>query len=134
MSAGVLAKPAAELADADRERLEGRFEAGRRLALGAGIPEQVCDWLHGFGERWGGGGPGGLEGEAIPIESRIARAACACDLRLAAPDAGASPGERRRHAVGELRGAAGGELDPSLVEALTTILERTAPPDGGAEA
>jgi HD-GYP domain-containing protein (c-di-GMP phosphodiesterase class II) len=132
--ADLLAKPKDGLAAADREHLDARFEAGRRLAWGAGIPEQVCKWILGFGERWDGGGPDGLEGDAIPIESRVARAACACDLILASPDAGASPGERRRHAVERLRGAAGRDFDPAVVEALTALLGRAAPPEAGAGA
>ena len=130
--ADLLAKPKDRLAAADREQLEARFEAGRRLAWGAGIPEPVCEWIAGFGERWGGGGPGGLKGDAIAVESRVARAACACDLILASPDADASPGERRRHAIEELRRAAGRDLDPAVVEALTALLGRAAPTEAGA--
>jgi HD-GYP domain-containing protein (c-di-GMP phosphodiesterase class II) len=122
--AALLARRPAELGADDHERLDARFEAGRQLALGAGIPDHVCEWILHFGEDWDGSGPGGLEGDAIPIESRVARAACACDSILAPPGAATSPHERRRHAVEELRGAAGWELDPAVVEALAAVLER----------
>src|SRR2546421_299098 len=63
-----LGKPASELGPAERRQLEGRFESAYQLGLGAGLPEQVCEWLRRSGERWDGAGPGGLAGDAIPIE------------------------------------------------------------------
>jgi HD-GYP domain-containing protein (c-di-GMP phosphodiesterase class II) len=78
-------------------------------------------------ERFDGSGPGGLAGDRIPVESRILRAACACDTALATPTPGrASSDERRRIAVEALRAAAGSELDPRVTEALAAMLERAA--------
>lgn len=105
-----------------REAFDGHFEAGARLALGAAVPDDACGWLLQIRERFDGRGPDGLAGTAIPVASRIARAACACDLVLA-PASTATADERRREALERLRDAAGHELDPDVVEALAGVLE-----------
>lgn len=127
MPAEVLAKPAGELTAEEQASLKGRFARGAELARGAGVPEQACQWIDAAGERFDGGGPAGLAGDRIPIESRIVRVACACDTALAAPaPGGTSPEERRRAAIDGLRGAAGAELDPRVTDALAAMLERAA--------
>lgn len=123
--AALLRRPAAELSRRERERVASHHEAGARLARGAAIPEEACAWIALAAERFDGAGPAGLRADAIPIESRAIRAACACDTELAAPGAGGI-GARRAAAVAALRDAAGGELDPGVVEALAAVLERAA--------
>src|SRR5687767_10425530 len=100
------------------------YEAGAKLALGAGISDDVCGWLLQIRERFDGQGPDGLAGEAIPIASRIARADCACDTLLASPETGETLKQRQVDAATRLRAAAGQELDPAVVEALAGTLER----------
>jgi HD-GYP domain-containing protein (c-di-GMP phosphodiesterase class II) len=117
--AAVLRKPHAELSEEERELLDGHIEFGSRLALGAGIPEDVCEWILSTRERWDGRGPAGLAADAIPIESRIVRVACAADLMLAS-----APVE---DTVAGLRVAAGGELDPRVVAAVAKVLNRIVP-------
>ena len=109
-----------------RAEFDAHYEAGARLALGAGIPTDVCGWLLQIRERWDGLGPDGLLRDAIPVAARIARAACACDLSLSGPEGGSSVEVRRAAAQVALRGAAGHELDPEVVEALVAVLERGA--------
>ena len=113
----VLRKPHAELTDDDRKLLGGHIESGSRLALGAGLPEVVCEWILNTRERWDGGGPAGLAADAIPIESRIVRVACAADLMVASAPVDAT--------VAGLRAAAGSELDPRVVAATTKVLNRS---------
>ena len=91
LSAEVLTKPAGELTAEEQASLDSRFARGAELARGAGVPDLACEWMDGVGERFDGGGPAGLAGEQIPIESRILRVACACDTALAAPPSGTSP-------------------------------------------
>ena len=123
--ADVLGKPAGERDEAEVAAFEGHFEAGYRLARGAGIPEHACEWLLRARERYDGDGPDGLAAEAIPIESRIIRAACSCDTALAhAEDTAEKPPAGR--AIERLAGGAGNELDPRVVGALTAILEPAA--------
>jgi HD-GYP domain-containing protein (c-di-GMP phosphodiesterase class II) len=105
-----------------RAVFEAHYEAGARLALGAGIPDDVCEWLLQIRERFDGRGPDGLADEAIPVAARIARAACACDTLLASAGAGEAFDQRRAEAIDRLRAAAGAELDPHVVEALVKTL------------
>ena len=126
----LLNKDPASLDEDERAQIERHHEAAHGLARGAGVPEQVCAWILRVRERFDGHGPEGLTADGIPIESRIARAACACDALLAGP-AESSPGgseERRHAAVAQLRGAAGTELDPRVVEGLAAVLERAVAP------
>jgi HD-GYP domain-containing protein (c-di-GMP phosphodiesterase class II) len=120
--AAVLAKAESERDETEAEAVEAHYEAGYRLARGAGIPEHVCGWLLRVRERYDGGGPERLAGEVIPIESRIIRAACQCQTMLTLPEAGDLPAHRR--AIEQLSARAGAELDPSVVAALIAILER----------
>ena len=91
------------------EIYRGDHAAGAQLARATGIPEIACGWLAVMGERFDGTGPGRLAGEGIPLESRIMRVACAC-----ARGGGDSAVLR----------AAGGELDPRVVDALIAVLAR----------
>jgi HD-GYP domain-containing protein (c-di-GMP phosphodiesterase class II) len=106
-----------------RAIFDGHYDAGARLALGAGIPGDVCGWLLRIRERFDGAGADGLAGEAIPVVSRLTRAACACDTLLASPAGGESLDVRRRDAVQRLRAAAGAELDPAAVKAVVAALD-----------
>jgi HD-GYP domain-containing protein (c-di-GMP phosphodiesterase class II) len=123
--ANLLGKPARERGETEAAAFDGHFEAGYRLALGSGIPEHACEWLLRARERYDDAGPEGLAAEAIPIESRIIRAACRCDTALAGAD---DAGERSpaAFAIEQLARGAGNELDPRVVAALTAILERAA--------
>ena len=105
-----------------RAAFDAHYEAGAKLALGAGVPDDVCGWLLQIRERFDGQGPDGLAGEAIPVAARVTRAACACDTLLASAATGATLDERRPVAIERLRAAAGRELDPSVVDALIPAL------------
>jgi HD-GYP domain-containing protein (c-di-GMP phosphodiesterase class II) len=83
----------------------------------------VREIVLGHHERWDGSGyPHGLEGDRIPIGSRI----------LAVVDAWESmttsrpwrPAMTREAAFAELRQGAGGQFDPDVVEAFIRLLER----------
>lgn len=129
--AATLARPAAERTPAERSEVDGLHEAGCRLARAAGVPEQVCGWILRIRERYDGRGPDRLAGPAIPLESRIARAACCCDRALADPGTGegTTPDRPQGRAIAALREDAGRALDPRVVESLSGILGRVA---GGA--
>jgi HD-GYP domain-containing protein (c-di-GMP phosphodiesterase class II) len=118
--------PFARLDDRQRAIFEGHYEAGAKLALGAGVPDDVCGWLRQIRERFDGRGPEGLAGDAIPVEARIMRAACACDTLLASGEGGEALAERRAFATDRLRAVAGRELDPRAVEALVAALSAAA--------
>jgi HD-GYP domain-containing protein (c-di-GMP phosphodiesterase class II) len=121
--AEALRKRPSELSEDERGALAVHSESGAQLARGAGIPDTVCDWILRWTERFDGSVSAGVEGEQIPLEARIINAACACDASLAAP--GTEPAERPAAAAAALRRMAGSRLDPSVVEALVAVLERT---------
>ncbi len=125
LPAELMGRRAATLSARERARIESHVEAGQRLGLGAGLPEQECDWVLHSRERFDGlGVPDGLAGDAIPVASRVIRAACAYDVSL--QGAPTPPGERRAAALARLRGAAGTELDARVVDALAALVERAA--------
>ncbi len=121
----VLARPASARDDDEIRAYDGHFEAGYRLARGAGLPEMASGWLLRARERFDGKGPEGIADARIPIESRLIRAACVCQTELSTPTL---PGELSgsERATVELSRQAGAQLDPSVVAALTGVLERAA--------
>lgn len=121
----VLAKPAAERDAGERAGFEAHHEAGYRLARGAGLPEQACGWLLRTRENFDGSGPEGLSGDQVPIESRVIRAACVFHTALSERLAEVG-GPAQWHAIERISTAAGSELDPRVVLALSAALERAA--------
>jgi HD-GYP domain-containing protein (c-di-GMP phosphodiesterase class II) len=114
-----LVREAARLHEVGRLYLDGEAHpaAGYRLALGAGIPEPLCEWILHRGDRFDAGA-------RIPIEGRIIAAACEYATLL-----------RERANVGDARGRwalialteqAGGRLDPIVIDALARVVERAA--------
>jgi HD-GYP domain-containing protein (c-di-GMP phosphodiesterase class II) len=124
--AEVLARPEWSRSREEAAEVETHHQKGAQLALGAGIPERVCEWIRMGAERYDGGGPQRLRGEAIPLQARISRAAYATYGALTAEAAERGPGGRARNPADALRSSAGRELDPRVVEALTSVLERAA--------
>ncbi len=93
------------------------------LALAPGLRE-VAEVVRQHHERYDGKGyPGGLSGDEILIEARIV---AACDTWVAmCSDRPHRAGRAQADALAQLRRAAGTQLDPSVVEALLTVLDRT---------
>lgn len=107
--------------------LDSHPDYGAELARGAALPAQACDWIAATRERFDGTGPASRAGESIPLEARIIRVACACDSALSASPATGLPRDPPHHvATTRMRGMAGHELDPRVVEALIVILNRAA--------
>jgi HD-GYP domain-containing protein (c-di-GMP phosphodiesterase class II) len=128
---GMIYVPATVLAAAPEQRsaegtalIDAHPDYGAKLALGAGVPPQICDWIRATAERFDGRGPAGLAGERIALEARIVRVACVCDWALTTPQPGGTAAEHRTAAFEVLRAAAGRELDPRVVEALAGMLDR----------
>lgn len=119
----VLERDVSELNGQERTLLESHHEVGARVARSAGIPEAVCGWLLGIRERFDGQGPEGLAGTRIPVASRLARAAFACDVALVELGKEAEyPAAVAWAAIERLRDSAGQELDPEAVDALAELL------------
>ncbi len=103
-----LARDGSELAD---ELIQTRCERGANIVLQLGFDKPVADGIYALDEHWNGKGrPSKLQGEAIPLNARIALLAQVTDVF---------------HAVGgpfaawaEVRRRAGTWFDPKVVEAL----------------
>ena len=128
---GLIYVPTVVLATAPQDRdpedlalINAHPAYGAELARGAGVPNKACAWIRASAERFDGRGPAGLAGERVPLQARIICVACACDSALTAPHPAATPTEHRAAAFATLRVAAGRELDPRVVEALTAMLDR----------
>ena len=87
---------------------------------------QVRDIILGHHERWAGGGyPQGLQGDAIPLGSRILAVVDAFDSMTRGRPY--RPPRTRAEAIDELKREAGGQFDPRVVEAFARVLEREQP-------
>ncbi|HEX7083576.1 MAG TPA: diguanylate cyclase [Gaiellaceae bacterium] len=116
----LLRKPG-PLTYAERAVLERHPQLGHRILVSLGL-EQVADVVLHHHERWDGGGyPGGLSRNEIPLASRIVLAADAFDaITSDRPYAGArSAFEAQR----EIERCAGTQLDPEVVEAVLSALD-----------
>jgi len=124
VSAATLARVAADRDESEVAAVDSHYEAGYKLARGAGIPEHVCRWLVRVRERFDGRGPEGIAGEQIPLESRLIRVSCLAATALARAEGGGEPAHRE--AIAALERASATELDPRLVAILSDVLTRAA--------
>jgi putative nucleotidyltransferase with HDIG domain len=112
------------LDDAERALMNTHTIVGQQmLDQVGGLLGDVGGIVRSCHERWDGAGyPDGLAGETIPLEARIV---CTCDAwsamttdrpyRKALPNA---------LALAELRGCAGTQFDPRVVDALVAVLDQ----------
>jgi two-component system, cell cycle response regulator len=93
---------------------------GERLLCAVPTLEPVGAIVRSTHERWDGlGYPDGLSGEAIPLAARVVAACDAFDAMLS--ERPYCPGLPLQEAVRELRGNAGSQFDPAVVEALVEV-------------
>ncbi len=96
---------------------------GERIIASAAALVPVARLVRSVGERWDGSGyPDGLRGPQIPLGSRVvtvcgAYAAMICECPH-------SVAMRPARALEELRGGAGTQFDPAVVEAFETVAEQ----------
>ncbi len=92
-------------------------EEGARILSEAAWPEPILNAVRHHHERWDGTGyPGGLAGEAIPLDARILAVADSLEA-LTSPRA-YRPARDYAEALELLRADAGSKFDPALVEAV----------------
>ena len=110
------------LSDVQWEELRRHPEIGERMLSGSRLAS-VAPWVLHHHERLDGlGYPGGLSGEAIPVESRVLAVANAFDhLTSGTP---ASPPMIVADAMLDLERRAGSEFDPVAVAALRALVGR----------
>lgn len=116
----ILRTPERELDDRQRGALQYHAWVSRTMIAGAGLAS-VADIVFHMPERWDGAGyPERLRDEAIPLSSRILRAAEALD-NLTAGVAGAEAWDGFS-ASAELKRRAGTELDPDVAVRLARLV------------
>jgi diguanylate cyclase (GGDEF)-like protein/putative nucleotidyltransferase with HDIG domain len=120
----VLRKPG-ELNDEEYRIVMGHPELGERILASAVSPE-VLPWVLCHHERWDGSGyPGGISGEAIPIEARIIAVCDTFDAMTSdRPYRLALPVER---AVAEIEAFSGRQFDPAIATAFVTMIREADP-------
>lgn len=109
----------------DREWAEIRKhpEVGYRIAQASPELRSISELILSHHERWDGQGyPQGLEGEKIPLLSRILAVVDAFDAMTEARSY--HPAMPREQAIAEIRRNAGTQFDPAITALFLTILER----------
>jgi diguanylate cyclase (GGDEF)-like protein len=97
---------------------------GEEIAQSVGMPD-VPMWVRHHHERWDGAGyPDGLEGEAVPLESRIIALADAYDAMTTGTRS--RPPVSRAAALQEIDLGMGSRFDPMLAERFIEVVGQTA--------
>ena len=109
------------LDDDQRERIRRHTIAGEELLTEISGLEHLANLVRATHEAWDGTGyPDGLRGERIPLTARIVSAADSFDAMTS--DRAYRTALPRREACRRLRAGAGGQFDPSVVDALLRVV------------
>jgi len=116
----ILSKPD-KLTPKEWETVKKHSEIGYRIALVTPELVGVADYILHHHEWWDGTGyPEGLQGEQIPLQSRVLSIAEAYDIkRSARPYKSAMP---KKQALQEIKEAAGKQFDPQLVKVFLKLI------------
>lgn len=117
----ILAKPG-KLTEAEWEIMKTHTEKGYRIASASKELQPIGEFILHHHERWDGGGyPGGLAKEEIPLLSRIITVVDSHDVMV--HDRPYHKAMSQEAAVEELRRCAGAQFDPHLVDVFLGVLE-----------
>ncbi len=123
----VLLKPA-RLTDDEFLEMQRHSALGRDIVAGAGMPE-IADWVLSLHERWDGRGyPDKLEGEDIPLASRILGVADAFEAMTSSRLY--RRGMAVEKALSELERSAGKQFDPAVANLMVELVRSGAIPLG----
>ncbi len=116
----ILIKPG-KLTDAEWEIMKTHTEKGYRIANASKELKPIGEYILHHHERWDGGGyPGGLAGEEIPLLSRIITVVDSHDVMV--HDRPYHKAMSGKDAEAELRRCSGTQFDPNLVEVFLQVL------------
>lgn len=117
----ILLKPG-KLTEEEWEVMKTHTEKGYRIASASKELQAIAQYILHHHERWDGGGyPGGLAGEEIPLLSRIITAVDSYDVMV--HDRPYHKAMSEEEAEKELRRCAGTQFDPKLVEVFLEVLK-----------
>ena len=117
----ILLKPG-KLTDAEWEIMKTHTEKGYRIASASKELKPIGEYILHHHERWDGGGyPGGLAGDEIPLLSRIITVVDSHDVMV--HDRPYHKAMSREAAEAELRRCSGTQFDPKLVEVFLEVLK-----------
>ena len=117
----ILCKPG-KLTDAEWEIMKTHTEKGYRIASASKELHPIGEFILHHHERWDGGGyPGGLAKEEIPLLSRIITVVDSHDVMV--HDRPYHKAMSHEAAVEELRRCSGAQFDPHLVDVFLEVLE-----------
>lgn len=120
----ILLKPG-KLTEEEWEVMKTHTEKGYRIANASKELQPIGQYILHHHERWDGGGyPGGLAGEEIPLLSRIITVVDSHDVMV--HDRPYHKAMSEKEAEEELRRCAGTQFDPKLVEIFLKVLEEEA--------
>jgi HD-GYP domain-containing protein (c-di-GMP phosphodiesterase class II) len=123
----VLLKPA-RLTDDEFLEMQRHSTLGRDIVAGAGMPE-IAEWVLYLHERWDGRGyPDRLEGEEIPLASRVLGVADAFEAMTSSRLY--RRGMAVEKALGELEKSAGKQFDPAVAQRMVDLIRSGAIPLG----
>ena len=109
------------LDEIQRERLRRHTIAGEELLAEIAGLEHLANLVRATHEAWDGSGyPDGLEGDEIPLTARIVAAADSFDAMTS--DRAYRTALPRREACRRMRGGAGRQFDPRVVDALLRVV------------
>ena len=118
----ILVKPS-DLNEQEWATIKTHPEIGYRIASRTDDFAHVADGILHHHERWDGSGyPDGLEGEEIPLISRITAIADAYDAMISSRPY--SEPRSKQEAIKELKINAGTQFDPDLVEVFVNIMSK----------
>lgn len=117
----ILSKPG-KLTEAEWEIMKTHTEKGYRIASASKELQPIGEFILHHHERWDGGGyPGGLAKEEIPLLSRIITVVDSHDVMV--HDRPYHKAMSHDAAVEELRRCSGAQFDPHLVDVFLEVLE-----------
>jgi energy-coupling factor transport system substrate-specific component len=123
----VLLKPA-RLTDDEFLEMQRHSTLGRDIVAGAGMPD-IAEWVLYLHERWDGRGyPDRLEGEEIPLASRVLGVADAFEAMTSSRLY--RRGMAVEKALGELEKSAGKQFDPTVAQRMVDLIRSGAIPLG----
>ena len=125
----ILRKPG-KLTPEEYEQIKKHPEIGKRILAQVKFLSPVTSMVLYHQERWDGKGyPAGLKGEEIPLGSRIVAVINAYHAMIS--DRPYRKALSQAEAIEELKGGAGSQFDPKVVEAFVQVLRRVGRNAGG---